>query len=61
MRVKNDIDRLNICLDVANLISDDYDKFALTGYCVKELIKHNEYIRTYGKDLEEVENWKWSK
>ena len=60
MRVKNDIDRFNICLDLANLISDDYDKFALTSYCVKELIKHNEYIRMYGKDLEEVENWKWS-
>lgn len=60
MRVKNDIDRFNICLDVINLVSDDYDKFNLTSYCVKELIKHSEYIRTYGKDLDEVENWKWS-
>ena len=60
MRVKNDIDRFNICLDIANIISDDYDKFELTSYCVKELIKHREYIRMYGKDLEEVEIWKWS-
>ena len=60
MRVKNDIDRFNLCLDVANLISDDYDKFELTSFCVKELIKHSEYIRRTGKDLDIVDNWKWS-
>ena len=60
MRVKNEIDRFNICLDAANLVSDDFDKFNLTSYCVKELIKHREFIREYGRDLDEVENWKWS-
>ena len=60
MRVKNEIDRFNICLDVVNLLSDDYDKFNITSYCVKELIKHKEFIKMYGRDLDEVENWKWS-
>lgn len=59
MRVKNKIDRFNICLDVINNISDNYNKFDLTNYCIKMLIKHNEYIRETGKDLSEVDNWKW--
>ena len=59
MRVINKIDRFNICLEVVKHISDDFDKFNLTNYCVKELIKHNIHIEQYGTDLEEVENWKW--
>lgn len=59
MRVLNEIDRFNICLEVSKLISDDYNKFDLTTYVVKELIKHREYIRTFGKDLPEVDNWTW--
>ena len=59
MRVKNEIDRFNICLDVLKLIPDNFNKFELTNYCIKELIKHNEYIRKTGKDLPEVDNWKW--
>ena len=59
MRVLNKIDRFNICLEILNHIDDTYDKFALTNYCVKELIKHNIHIEQYGKDLEEVDNWKW--
>ena len=61
MRVKNGIDRFNICLEVVKYISDDYDKFELTSYAIKTLIKHNEYIRDTGKDLSVVDNWKWTK
>ena len=60
MRVKNEIDRFNICLDVMKLIDDKYNKFDVTDYCIKELIKHNAHIKMFGTDLEEVENWKWS-
>lgn len=60
MRVKNEIDRFNICLNVLKLISDNYNKFELTNYCVKTLIKHNQHIRMFGSDLDEVDNWKWT-
>lgn len=60
MRVQNGIDRFNICLETLKYIPDEYNKFELTDYCVKELIKHKDYIREYGKDLPEVENWKWT-
>jgi len=60
MRVKNEIDRFNIVLEVTKLIDDDYDKFEVINYCVKELIKHNEHIKMFGVDLPEVENWKWT-
>ena len=59
MRVLNEIDRFNICLEVTKHISDDYDKFNVTSYAIKELIKHKEYIREFGKDLPEVDDWKW--
>ena len=55
-----EIDRFNICLDVMKLIDDKYNKFDVTDYCIKELIKHNAHIKMFGTDLEEVENWKWS-
>ena len=60
MRVKNEIDRFNICLDVMKLIDDKYNKFDVTDYCIKELIKNNAHIKMFGTVLEEVENWKWS-
>ena len=60
MRVINKIDRFNICLELVNHISDDFDKFALINYCIKELIKHQVHIVEYGTDIESVENWKWS-
>ncbi len=60
MRVKNEIDRFHICLEVLKQIDDKYDKFEITSYCIKELLKHFEYIKIYGKDLDEIENWKWT-
>ena len=60
MRVKNGIDRFNICLETIKHISDNFNKFDITNYCVKELIYHKDYIEKTGKDLEEVDNWKWT-
>jgi len=59
MRVKNKIDRFNLSLEVSKLIDKKYDKAELMNYCNKELIKHNEYIKLFGTDLPEVENWHW--
>ena len=61
MRVKNGIDRFNICLEAMKYISNDFNKFDLTNYCIKQLITHKEYIKKYGKDMDIIENWKWSK
>jgi len=61
MRVLNEIDRFNLCLEVTKHISDNYNKFDVTSYSIRELIKHKEYIREYGKDLPEVDNWEWQK
>ena len=60
MRVLNEIDRYSICLESAKLISDDFNKFELTKNCIKELIMHKEYINKYGKDMDIINNWKWS-
>jgi len=60
MRVKNEIDRFHICLDVLRLLPDTYNKFELVDYSVKSLVNHDRYIREFGKDLPEVDNWKWT-
>ena len=60
MRVRNKIDRYNICLEALEHISDEYNKEELLMYCVKQLLKHGEHIKNLGTDLDEVNNWKWS-
>lgn len=60
MRVKNEIDRYHICLDVLGILPDTYNKFELVNHCIKMLVSHSRYIRETGKDLEEVDNWKWT-
>ena len=60
MRVKNKIDRFNICLEAVNYINDDFNKFELTRYCVKNLLLHSEYIKRFGKDMDIIDNWKWN-
>ena len=60
MRVKNGIDRFHVCLDVVGLLPDAFNKFELVDYCVKSLVNHDSYIRETGKDIEEVDNWKWT-
>ena len=58
MRVQNKIDRYHLVIDAIK-----YSKIKganeVIKYCEKMLKKHNKYIAEYGKDIEEVENWKW--
>ena len=51
MRVRNKIDRFNICLEVSNMLKK-YDTKALTRYCNTMLKKHKNYIKKYGKDMD---------
>ena len=61
MRVQNHIDRYHLVLDAIKYLPQlgskgDY----LYQHCKDQLIKHKEYIREYGEDIEEVKNWKWN-
>ena len=56
MRVLNKIDRYHLVIEVLNLLNKNDD---LKLYCQDTLMKHYEYIRETGKDLDEVLNWKW--
>ena len=51
IRVRNKIDRFNICLKVCNLLKN-IDTHELNIYCNNMLKKHKNYIKKYGKDLE---------
>ena len=61
MRVRNKIDRYNIILDILKYIN-------ITSEVRENLIKkyedilkyHNNYIKEYGIDIPEVENFKWN-
>ena len=56
MRVLNKIDRYHLVIEVLNLLNKNDD---LKLYCQDTVMKHYEYIRETGKDLDEVLNWKW--
>ena len=60
MVVINDLDRFHL----ANDAIDRLPKFKSSGAYVKQLIRdkwveHRQYIMTVGKDMPEVEDWKW--
>ncbi len=59
MRVQNKIDRYHlVLLALEHLPSFDGNK--LKEYCEKMLLKHINYIKENGIDMEEILNWKWS-
>lgn len=57
MRVQNNIDRYHIILEVLKYTNKRNKE--LKEYAEKMLKKHHDYIRKYGKDLEEVTSFKW--
>lgn len=60
MRVQNKLDRFNLVIDALKYINKyDKTKEKVIKYCNDMLKKHNDYIKEYGKDLEEIENFKW--
>ena len=61
MCVRNRIDRFNLVIDVIDRVR----KLHPIGGHYREqlknkLIEHRQYIHTYGEDMPEVANWKWS-
>ena len=61
MVVLNDLDRFHLVIDVIERVS----QLGKTGAHIKQkmrdkLIEHKEYINTYGDDMPEVREWKWT-
>ena len=60
MRVLNELDRYHLVKDAVSRTkfaasADDFE-----AKMDKMLQKHHDYIRAYGTDIPEVQNWKWS-
>ena len=60
MRVLNEIDRYHLVLDALKYINVNNEK-ELKEYCLNMLDKHYFYIREYGVDMPEIQNFKWEK
>ena len=60
MRVQNKIDRYHLVMDALKYLPNLGNKTAnLNEYCKNKLVYHNEYIKQYGIDMEEIRNWKF--
>ena len=60
MRVQNKIDRFHLVIDaIDNLPQLGSKGVYLRELMKKKIIEHNSYIRDYGVDMEEIQNWKW--
>ncbi len=59
MRVQNKIDRYHLVLLALEHLPS-FDGTKLKEYCEKMLLKHTDYIKENGVDMEEIVNWKWS-
>lgn len=58
MRVLNQMDRFNLAKDVANAVYGDASG-QFSQAMQDKVAQHHQYIRDYGTDLPEVENWHW--
>lgn len=57
MRVLNLVDRYHLVINAIESLNDIDPE--LKAECQNTLMRHYEYIRETGKDLDEVLNWKW--
>ena len=61
MRVQNKIDRFSLAKDALKYLEFLGDTRAnAIEYCNNKIIEHNNYIKEYGKDMPEIQNWKWT-
>jgi len=60
MRAQNDIDRFHLVQDVIDRLPQLGDKGSYLKQMMQDkLVAHKQYIAQYGKDMPEIENWKW--
>jgi xylulose-5-phosphate/fructose-6-phosphate phosphoketolase len=61
MTVLNEMDRFHLAIDVIDRLPHSGSKGAyLKQQLMDKLTEHSRYIRTYGKDMPEILNWKWN-
>ena len=58
MRVQNKIDRFNIVIEIAKKLKNE-NTTNIIDEMNNKLIKHKEYIKEYGIDMEEIRNWEY--
>jgi len=59
--VRNEIDRFHLVADVYDRVPKLSPTAAYAKQAIRDkLIEHSEYITTYGDDLPEIRDWKWS-
>jgi xylulose-5-phosphate/fructose-6-phosphate phosphoketolase len=60
MAVLNDLDRFHLASDVIDRLPQLGARAAHLKQALRDkLIAHREYINEFGKDMPEIENWKW--
>ena len=59
MRVKNKIDRFNLVIDAVNNLDLGSIGEKIISDMNKKIEEHNNYIKEYGEDLEEIRNWRF--
>jgi xylulose-5-phosphate/fructose-6-phosphate phosphoketolase len=60
MVVLNEMDRFHLAADAADRVPALKSQAAYLKQFVRDkLLEHKEYIRKYGEDMPEIQNWKW--
>ena len=63
MTVLNELDRFHLVLDVIHRVPalrNDSAAAATAEYCYAKLEEHRRYVVTYGDDMPEVRDWRWT-
>ncbi|MGV2827226.1 phosphoketolase family protein [Myxosarcina sp. GI1(2024)] len=61
MVVRNELDRFHLVLDAIERLPQMGDNAAYVKQEMRyKLIEHRQYVTTYGTDMPEISNWKWS-
>ena len=60
MLVRNDMDRYHLVADVIHRVPKLGYVAAYINQTIRDkLIEHKEYIKYYGQDMPEIQDWKW--